>query len=723
MARAFHLRNSRSFLIFVISLFAIISGDIAFAQSSLKIYGQVTDENGPVANATVKIEKSKYSSVTDQNGYYYIYDIPPGHYRLSCSYSSFNWTSIDCSLNSGPAIRQDIYLGQNVFVIEPVYVEAEKPASLAPATMNVKIYELDHSGGETAEDVIRQIPGINLVKSSATGELFVSTGGIRPQGVNVLIDGRKLNSLLTGRADLNQLPLSAISKIEYYSPGSASNTADGGLGGTLNFVTTKNIRPELIDLHASRGSFTDEDYAVSLGKDFGTRGIATGSWEKGYIRNNYDCIDNLDRPLTRRNAFAEYDKYFLSYTNQLLGNRFEFSGFYYAGINGVPGPVNSPSEEARSNKQSSSMGMDVSRIINKRLKVSINTSFQERTARYKDYSSWIPYKTKYYEREIETSLGIELSLPAGVFINHSHSYTGSLLNGADFIRENNSLGKRHRDVYRIHNGLNTVWTINRIAIKTGGAYTFNRVAHDNYSSGSVAASLTYNWFAKFGVASTISHTFRLPGLVELYWHDNVFVLAPDSTLKPEQSNAVTSELFSEFRMLGDWRLSLEYQDIRYKDLIYWRRSVGIKYKAANVSKSDYFGATVAIAYKSPQDYITLDFSRTKSSSINREEQYYGLFITFQPPYTNKLSLRLQYKNPYLKAEMVDIGKRYTLEANSKQLDPYTLVNLSCGFDLKYKRLRTSWTFEINNLTDAEYEYLDNQPMPPRNYNVTFNFKF
>jgi outer membrane receptor for ferrienterochelin and colicins len=285
MARAFHLRNSRSFLILIISLLTIISCGIASAQSSLKIYGQVTDENGPVANAAVKIEKSKYSAITDQNGYFYIYDIPPGHYRLSCRCSSFGWTSIDCTLNSGPAIRQDIYLGQNVFVMEPIYVEADRPVSLAPAAMNVKVYELDHTGGETAEDVIRQIPGINLVKSSATGELFVSAGGIRPEGVNVLIDGRKLNSLLSGRADLNQLPLSVISKIEYYSPGSASNTADGGLGGTLNFVTTKNVRPELIDLHASRGSFTSEDYAVSLGNDFGTQGIATGSWEKGYIRN------------------------------------------------------------------------------------------------------------------------------------------------------------------------------------------------------------------------------------------------------------------------------------------------------------------------------------------------------------------------------------------------------------------------------------------------------
>jgi outer membrane receptor protein involved in Fe transport len=123
--------------------------------------------------------------------------------------------------------------------------------------------------------------------------------------------------------------------------------------------------------------------------------------------------------------------------------------------------------------------------------------------------------------------------------------------------------------------------------------------------------------------------------------------------------------------------------------------------------------------------VTLDFSRTESSSINREDDslYYGKFITFQPPYTNKLSLRLQYKNPYLRAELVDVGRRYFNEENVKQLDPYTLVNLSCGFDVKYNRLRTSWKFEIDNLTNAEYEYLEYQPVPPRSYNLTFNIKF
>lgn len=722
MAQAIHLRRSRSFLIPLIGLWVLLAYDYIYAQSSLKLYGQVTDSNGPVAGATVKIDKSAFTAITDQNGNYYFYDIPAGHYRLYCRYLTASLIAIDCTIDGGPAIRHDIYLADNIIVVDPVLVEADKPATLNPANLNVRVYEIDHSDGVSAEEVIRQIPGVNLVKSSATGELFVTAGGIRPEGVNVLIDGRRLNSLLTGRADLNQLPLAMISRIEYYAPGGAANTGDGGLGGTLNFVTVNNVRPELVDLHASHGSFISEDYAISLGNDFGNRGTVTGSWETGYARNEYRYTDYFGEEQTRRNAYAGYDKYYLSYTNHLFGNQFELSGFYYDGVNGVPGRMVTPSEQARSNKLSSSVGMDVSRIVSRILKISMSSSYQERNAHYKDYGSWIPYDNKYYEREIEASLGLELSLPGGVYADQSYSYTNSLLNGNDLIRPWYSLGKWRREVYRLSNGLNAVWKLNRFSIKTGGACTFNRVENDNYPSGSVTASLAYNWFAKFVAMSTISHTFRLPGLAELHWKEDVFVL-PNLNLKPEKSNGVSTELFSEFSMLGDWRLSLEYQDIRYQYLIYWVRSEGLKYKPINVSKSDYFGTTVAIAYKSPRDYLTLDFSRTKSSSINREDRYYGKFITFQPLYTNKLSLRLQYKNPYLKAGMVDVGTRYFNEDNVKQLDPYTLVNLSCGFDIVYKRLRISWSFEIDNLIDAEYEYLEYQPMPPRSYEFTFNFKF
>jgi outer membrane cobalamin receptor len=722
MAMQIHLRRSRSFLIPLIGLWLLMLCGYVAAQSSLKLYGQVTDSKGPVIGATVKIDKSLYTAITGQNGYYYIYDIPAGHYRLSCSFAASSPITLDCTIGTGPATRRDIYITNDVIVVAPVMVEADKPSTMNPANLNVKVYEIDHKGNVSAEQVLSQIPGVNLVKSAATGELFVSAGGIRPEGVNVLIDGRRLNSLLSGRVDLNQLPLAMVSRIEYYAPGGAVNAGDGGLGGTLNFVTTNNIRPELVDLRAAHGSFTSEDYAITLGNDFGGRGKFTGSWETGFARNEYRYTDNFGQGQIRHNAYAGYDKYYLSYDNRFLGNRLDISGFFYNGVNGVPGRINAETEVARSHRLSSSVGLDIFRIVGDCLKVSLKASFREQTARYRDFGSWIPYNTRYYERVVESSLGFELNLPGGITANQSYSATNGLLNGGDFISGRESLGKLRRDVYRVFSGLNAGWSIDRLMIKAGGSYSFNRVINQNYSSGSIGGSLTYDLHGRFGIMSAVSHTFRLPGLAELHWQEDVYVL-PNPDLKPEESNAVTSELFSEFDMSGSWRISLEYQDIRYQDLIYWQRSQGLKYKPENVTKSVYFGVTLGIAYTSPGDYLTLDFSRVTSSSINHGEDNYGNFITFQPPYSNKLSLRLEYKNPYLKLEMIDVGWRYFLNANTKKLDPYTLVNLGCGFDLIYKRLRTSWAFEINNLTGAEYEYLEYQPMPPRNYNVTFNLKF
>jgi len=718
-----HLRAFRSFFIAALTI-VLLSANPSFAQSVLKIFGQVIDNQGPVAGVVVQIKNSAYRAYTNPEGFFYIYDIPAGRYRLTCRMGQVvDITTDDFEIGNGQPVRRDIYFGREVYNVAPVYVEAESSELSFSQSAAAKVIEVEQNNLTSIDDVIREIPGIQLVKSSATGEVYVSVAGIRPEGVDVLIDGRRLNSLLSGRADLSQLPLKAISKIEYYSSGTSPLSGNGGLGGTINFVTFSDNRPEMINISANRGSFTSENYSIDIGKNLGRWGQFEALWETNFSRNDYEYSDYFGETQIRRDSYINQDKYYLSYANMLGNNHLEFSGFYFRGVNGVPGRIVTPTYGAKADKETYSFGARVFRVVTGNLGLSLNGSYQKRKTHYQDYLSWAAYDTKYDEMEMDITANLEYSPLRYLTFEQGLSFTKNILDGDDLIRPLYTLGRWDRDIYKYKSGVSYNYQHEKVALRSNAAYAYSRVESDNYSNGSLTNTISYNWLIKLGLTSSIAYSYRLPGLAEIHWQDDIFVLA-NPELKPEKSSSINTELFGEFSLLGNWRLSVGYKDIRYRDLIYWRRSEGLKYKPMNVSKSDFFSTLVSLSYVSVKEYITIDFSREKSVSLNRgdEPAYYGKYITFQPLYTNRLKIKLKYKNPYLEIVITDVSKRYFTEENTKALAPYTLVDLSAGFDIKIGPVTTSWGGKISNLTDAKYELLEYQPMSPRSYNVLLNIK-
>ena len=725
MIQLFSLRFSRSFLIsFSTLILCVLVLKTSYSQSSLKIFGQVVDRDGPVPKVMVNVENTVYQATTGTDGYYYIYNIPPGDYRLSCRLDDIIISTGDrVIVGNGPPVRRDIFFGDNLINFAPIYTEALPPQKSDHRGFNVKVYDIENRPVESIESVLKDIPGLNVIVSPATGEIFVSAGGIRPEGVNILIDGRKINSLLTGRADLGQIPLKAVTQIEYYSPGVTYTSTDGGLGGTLNFITANVKNSNSFEISARKGSYIEESYSTDFDYYESFIGGLKGIWEKGFIKNDYDYIDYYGQTQTRQNAFVKHNRYFLSYSNSFVGNYLSLSGFVYTGENGVPGRIIELKNDAVSNKETVSLGSELSRRLGEKTRLETKISYLARKTKYQDYGSFIHYDTEYNEREYELTINGSYFLTGELGLNSSANYIYSRLEGIDYLRPQTALGKVGRDVYKLLGGVDYNKRVNKLLLSAGASYSENVVENTNYSSSAMSSSIAYDAGITIGIRSAYARSFRLPGLAELHWQEDVFIL-PNPDLKPEKSHSFTSEIFSTFSLLGNWRLSLEYRDLRYKDLIYWRRSQGIKYKPQNVSASDFFSATAAVSYKIPGEYIEIDFSRVNCAALNREDDqlYYGKYITFQPLYTNRLAVKFNYRGLYMQVNMFDSSHRYFLEENTKQLEAYTLVDFTSGLTLKYKFITTIWEFKIKNLTDIEYELLEYQPMPPRSYYLSLTFK-
>lgn len=726
MVRNTRLRISRSFFIQTSSvILAIILVIYANAQTGLKIYGQVIDSNGPVSGGQVIIQNSSYRTLTDQTGHYYFYDIPPGNYRLICRTEAYEFLATDnIAVKDVAAVRRDIFMQNNVLNLAPVYVKARAPTAAKPLGYLVQEYEIDRTSKQSIEDLLKNIPGIHLTRATATGEVFISAGGIRPEGINVLVDGHKVNSLLTGRADLNQLPLKSVSRIEYYSPGVASSRGDGGLGGTINFITEKSGSLPPLELAAEHGSFGSEGYSLGLDYDRGAIGTFNAHFENSFARNEYKYTDYFGEAQTLANADMRAFKYNFAYDNLINGYRLKMSGFGYAGENGVPGRIVAPSPGARSRKRSLSLGGEISRKLGTGVRVVLLYSLSDRKFEFEDRVAFIPYSTVYKEKISEISLNTDYTHHGWLSLSTKISYAQNKLIGSDKIRPSLSLGETKRNDFGLHGGIQVRKKVGGIAVTTSLSQAAEAVENRTYAATAFASSFSHaEGPFTFGLNGAVAGSFRLPGLAELHWQEDVFVVAnPD--LKPEKSKSSSAELFAELATAGRWRLSLEYKDVRYRDLIYWRRTQELRYKPVNVSSSVYFATTVVGSYASPGEFIKVDFSRVESAALNREKNgpYYGKYVTFQPPYVNRLSVTLKYAGLYAGGDMLDSGHRYFLEANTKKLNPYTLIDLRAGVTFRFKKFAMTIETKIDNATNADYELLEYQPMPPRAYQVGLTVK-
>lgn len=705
----------RALIIFILGIPVPVSG-----QGIIKLYGQVFADNGPVTGVVVVLDKTPYSSTTDNNGFYYFYNIPTGVYSLYCNQNRNQYRLAEkLIVEDGPSIRRDIYLDSGTVNVAPIVVKAgRRDRGLEQSGIAVDFSETPSNLSE----IISKIPGLNVIAAGDGGEFYIAPNGARPEALEVYVDGRKINSVLTGKADLSQIPLAALRRVEYYPAGSAIGD-NKGLAGRLNFICGNRANEETISMGAYAGSYGRNDYTIQYNQSIIGYGNFEIGWEQTKRNNDYDYTDYFGNRQTRLNADQRSDKAYFGYANSINGFLIKLSGYGHDGSYGVPGRTITPSLNARSNRLAISAGMEIGYFSSDVGSLNLNYSYQNGKTKYRDLVGAIPYLTQY--AEIINSMGF--SIKANEFAHFqplvSISITSERLEGKDNIRPEYALGIVKRDFYSLDGGIRYRNKMSPLCIEVGVSGNTDGVKQKNYISYSGQSTLWVDYGLKLGCNLSYGKSYRLPGLAELNWKEDVFVIAnPD--LLPERSSYNSIGLFGEFQKIGKWRLSAEYRDVRYKNLIYWRRSQGLRYKPVNIARSDYFGTTFLVSYYSPGNIVSVDFSRVNSISLNREQgqPYYGKQVIFQPQYINRIQVSMGYASVHGQCEIQDVGQRYYLEENTKALASYTLINCSVSYQTRIYGVKAEFKIRVENITDTEYELLEYQPMPPRTIGAGLTIK-
>ncbi len=186
---------------------------------------------------------------------------------------------------------------QAPYRLDEIVVTAERtksPLGEAPANVTViTAADIKETGAQTLIDVFQREPGVfpqNVLGNPKASNVDIrGYGEAAPQNVLFLVDGRRINSIdLTG-ADLAQISLGAVERIEVYRGPASVLFGDNAAAGAINIITKQGTGTPQVTAATTVGSYNYFKPEASIsGKQgkFSYYAFASDLDTSGYRHNN-----------------------------------------------------------------------------------------------------------------------------------------------------------------------------------------------------------------------------------------------------------------------------------------------------------------------------------------------------------------------------------------------------------------------------------------------------
>ncbi|HEU4853611.1 MAG TPA: TonB-dependent receptor [Telluria sp.] len=228
---------------------------------------------------------------------------------------------------------------QKVFVTGSNIKRADKEGSSPVATINRK--DIEATGANTVSELIQSIPAfgsgasLDLTDGSfSKGAATASLRGLGSSSTLILLNGRRItasayadpNQGKSAVYDLNNIPVSAIERVEIFKDGASAVYGSDAIAGVINFITKTSYQGA--DLSASMSANDDGEFA---------RKNVTGSFGFGDLEENgYNAFFSFDlakRDSTKIADVNDIEKTMYSIINSRLNplssNLTSTSPFFY----------------------------------------------------------------------------------------------------------------------------------------------------------------------------------------------------------------------------------------------------------------------------------------------------------------------------------------------------------------------------------------------------------
>ena len=123
------------------------------------------------------------------------------------------------------------------------------------------------SNARTVADVLEREPGIHIYDKGSAKTTVVDLrgyGDTAASNVLVLVNGRRINPVDISGADLLQVPLGSVDRIEIIRGGASTLYGDNATGGVINIITKEGAGPPAAMVFVEAGSYGAQKYGTEV---------------------------------------------------------------------------------------------------------------------------------------------------------------------------------------------------------------------------------------------------------------------------------------------------------------------------------------------------------------------------------------------------------------------------------------------------------------------------
>ncbi|GAB4124093.1 MAG: TonB-dependent receptor [Raineya sp.] len=219
----------------------------------------------------------------------------------------------------------------------------------------------------------------------------------------------------------------------------------------------------------------------------------------------------------------------------------------------------------------------------------------------------------------------------------------------------------------------------------------------------------------------VGRGYRLPTLNSRYWQPG-----GNPNIQPEHSlSAETGLLWQKKQGRGQFKSELTTFLMRVRDWILWQPTAQGFWSPENLQNVQARGIEGQVSYQYQQQtwqwHFWGNYSLTASQIMSLKNDAIGRFSNKFLPYTplQRISgaTAITYQTWYVAVQAHYTDQRFTDLDNANRLKSFWLLDTSLQKRFLYKQNEWQIGLQVNNLINKQYQNVQNQWMPPRNYQV------
>lgn len=715
------------------------------AQSARPLEGRVRDAQTllPVPGALVEWVASGQVVQADEEGHFRFESVPDGHYGL-CVRRIGYVDRCDLRVTIGPEelLSPVVYITARALEGTPVEVGASALSSM-PSRVVMDRDEIIRSGATTAADVLTHAPEVEVLRQS-DGSARVSIRGGAPEGVKVLVDDVPLSA--SGQAaDLSTIPAHEIERIEVVRGPAVTVAGADALAGAVLITTRRSAAGSRVYGRGGVASFGGREGVM------GAQGLSVGNQQFGgslsTSRSDGDFKyhdDQFATDTTRNNNESFRRSWSLSGSGDLARHLEWSAGLQQFDLDaGVPGLESELTPQA-SRAQERASGSARLQFATASWMAFVSYALADDWNHFLNTGS-LPYNTEQRAHWYVWRSGAEWH--AGGLLNFAVSMEQMQedLWGEDHLRPPYSFGTANR-----RSSAATIGWSPKLEFVTGPlreasvqlAYRYDythteaqyphtpispvidppqpvwEIGSPNVSGGVAGKLSNLDWSAH----ASWGRAFRRPPILEQFWVES-YQSQGNPGLKPERSEQWELGYALNWPTGTHLKFEQRYYWGDYSDLIFWRpRSAGGAWLPDNIGRARIDGREESLEWDAVPDRLTFRVDHLFADHENTagEPNTNGDPLPFR--YRHKVSVGTRADAPWgwIDVSYRSFDRRYLREDAIKSLDPYDVVDVVAGARHQFWGITAEAVARVLNFGSEEYEVIERDPMPGRNYTLSLN---